>query len=300
MPDNRIEEAFRLFQSGMSLKGIAERFGVSPATVRSWKSRNKWEGPKKEPPKVKRNATQRNKRNATTQQTQRNTKEQIGNMLQPLFENNDLTESQKMFCIYFVKSFNATKSYQRAFGCSYGSALTAGPRLLGNVRIKLEIAHLKREKAIRAFLEPGDIIEEYIKIAFGDLGDYTEWVREWQPYMDKGQPVLIPGMDGKPILSGREVNVVKLKGSAEVDTSIVSEIKQGKEGTSIKLHDKMRALDWLAEHMDLATPEQRKRLELMTAQTRKLKSDIERAEGDETELSKLDRLLEDLDDQSDE
>lgn len=298
MPDNRIDEAYRLYQSGMSLKDIAEQFGISPATVRSWKSRNKWGGP--DPLKKEAATGKKTQRNTKKNATQRNsTKEQVANMLQPLFENTDLTESQKMFCIYFVKSFNATQSYLKAYGCQYSTALTSGPALLGNPRIKLEIARLKQEKAIRAFLEPGDIIEEYLKIAFGDLGDYAEWAREWQPYMDKGEPVLIPGMDGKPILSGREVNVVKLKGSSEVDTSIVSEIKQGKDGTSIKLHDKMRALDWLADHMELATAEQRKRMELMTVQTKKLKSDIERAEGDETELSKLDRLLEGLNDQSD-
>ena len=293
MPDNRIEEAYRLYQSGKSLKDIAEQFGVSPATVRSWKSRYKWGG--QDPPK-KETATQRN---ATKKATQRNeksnaTKEQVANMLHPLFENTDLTESQKMFCIYFVKSFNATKSYQKAFGCTYESALTAGPRMLGNVRIKLEIARLKKEKAMMAFLEPGDIVEQYIKIAFSDLGDFTEWGQEFEAtgsYKDK--------KTGEEVVVGRMINTIKLKEAAEVDTTVVAEVKQGKSGTSIKLHDKMRALDWLAEHMDLATAEQRKRMELMTAQTKKLKSDIERAEGDESELSKLDKLLEGFDDQSD-
>lgn len=293
MPDNRIEEAYRLYQSGMSLKAIAEQFGVSPATVRSWKSRHKWVGPEplKKEAATKKTAQRKTKNNAT----QRNAKaEQAANTLQPLLENTGLTEAQKMFCIYFVKSFNATKSYQKAFGCTYESALTAGPRMMGNVRVKLEIARLKKEKAMRAYLEPGDIVEQYLKIAFSDLGDFTEWGQEFEAtgsYKDK--------KTGEEVIVGRMINKIKLKESAEVDTSVVVEVKQGKSGTSIKLHDKMRALDWLAEHMDLATAEQRKRMELMTAQTKKIKSDVERAEGDENELSKLDKLLEGFDDQSD-
>lgn len=272
MPDNRIDEAYRLYQSGKSLKDIAEQFGVSPATVRSWKSRHKWGGP--DPPKKEAATKKTAQRNTKNNATQRNaTKEQAANMLQPLFENTDLTESQKMFCIYFVKSFNATKSYQKAFGCTYESALTAGPRMLGNIRIKLQIARLKQEKAIRVFLEPGDIIEEYIKIAFSDLGDFTEWGQEFEAtgsYNDK--------KTGEEVITGRMINTIKLKEATEVDTSVVAEVKQGKNGTSIKLHDKMRALDWLAEHIGMATDEQKARIELIKTQTDKIKgtgNDIE-------------------------
>ncbi|KAF5054008.1 Terminase small subunit [anaerobic digester metagenome] len=292
MPDKRIDEAYGLFKSGMSLKDIAEECGVSPSTVRSWKSRYKWAD--KDPPK-------RGSQSATQHKAQRNTKrsatkeatQSIANMLQPLLDNDGLTEQQKLFCIYFVKSFNATKSYQKAFGCTYESALTAGPRMLGNVRIKLEIARLKREKAMRAYLEPGDIFEEYIKIAFSDLGDYTEWGQEFEAtgsYTDK--------KTGEEVVVGRMVNVVKLKDTSEVDTSVVAEVKQGKNGTSIKLHDKMRALEWLADHLDMATGEQLKRMELMAAQIKKVQAEIKRTEGDDAELSKLDQLLGGLDDQT--
>lgn len=288
MPDNRIDEAYGLFKSGMSLKDIAEQFGVSPATVRSWKSRYKWAD--KDPPET---ATRKTK-GAAQQSAQRNaTQQSAANMLQPLFENTDLTESQKMFCIYFVKSFNATKSYQKAFGCSYTTAMTEGSRALRNPKITIEIARLKREKAIRAYLEPGDIIEEYIKIAFADLGDYVKWGQEFEAtgaYTDK--------KTGEEILTGRMVNQVTFGESSEIDSSIVAEVKKGKHGVSIKLHDKLRALEWLTEHLDMATQEQQARIELLGLQSRKIKADITRAEGDDAELSKLDRLLEGLDDQS--
>ena len=46
-----------------------------------------------------------------------------------------------------------------------------------------------------------------------------------------------------------------------MDGTLIAEVKQGKDGASVKLMDRMKALNWLAEHMDLATEEQRARIE---------------------------------------
>lgn len=45
------------------------------------------------------------------------------------------------------------------------------------------------------------------------------------------------------------------------------EVKQGKDGASIKLVDKMKALQWLADHMDIATAEQKAKIEQIRAKT---------------------------------
>ena len=45
-------------------------------------------------------------------------------------------------------------------------------------------------------------------------------------------------------------------------------MKQGRDGASIKLSDRMKALQWLSDHMDLATEEQRTRIEVMRAKAR--------------------------------
>ena len=55
-----------------------------------------------------------------------------------------------------------------------------------------------------------------------------------------------------------------------MDGSIIAEVKQGKDGASVKLADRMKALEWLAAHMDLATDEQRIRMEHLKAQTDKI------------------------------
>ncbi|WP_420540559.1 terminase small subunit (plasmid) [Paenibacillus polymyxa] len=54
-------------------------------------------------------------------------------------------------------------------------------------------------------------------------------------------------------------NYVSFKNSDEIDGTLVSEVKQGKDGVSVKLHDKTKALDVLTKYMDLL-PDKHKRM----------------------------------------
>ena len=82
----------------------------------------------------------------------------------------------------------------------------------------------------------------------------------------------------------QKLNVVKFKNSDEVDGTLISDINL--KNSSVKLLDRMKALDWLANHMDIATSEQRARIELLNVQ-------VDRATGkaNEDELSRVDELL---------
>ena len=59
---------------------------------------------------------------------------------------------------------------------------------------------------------------------------------------------------------------MRFKKSSEVDGTILSEVKHGRNGSSIKLADRMKALQWLSDHMEIATAEQAARLDLLKAQ----------------------------------
>ena len=63
---------------------------------------------------------------------------------------------------------------------------------------------------------------------------------------------------------------MKFKDSAFADGTILSEVKQGRDGASIKLSDRMKALDWLGRHMNLVTEEQRAKMYLIKAQTQNI------------------------------
>ena len=64
----------------------------------------------------------------------------------------------------------------------------------------------------------------------------------------------------------------------------MAEVKSGRDGASIKLADRMKALDWLAAHMDLATDEQRARIAQIKAQTERLSTQPVENEDDGVEI----------------
>jgi phage terminase small subunit len=91
--------------------------------------------------------------------------------LDNFLEDSDLTVKQILFCLYYVRSFNATQS---AINVGYSSmtAHVQGPRLLGNVRIRDEIKRVKEEMTRGHYLEAMDVLNKYIKIAFSDITDF--------------------------------------------------------------------------------------------------------------------------------
>ena len=74
-------------------------------------------------------------------------------------------------------------------------------------------------------------------------------------------------------ISEKKMNPFKFtqfRESDEVDGTLISEVKQGRDGASIKLADRMKALDWLADHMDFATPEQKAKVRKLQAETERI------------------------------
>lgn len=254
------------YLNGMKYKDIAEKYGVTINTVKSWKVRYGWikDGKKSVHTKTKKVCTQKLDKDDDN-------KKPIADAVEEVEENTELTDKQRLFCIYYIRCFNATKAYQKAYGCSYETALVNGSRLLGNAKIKTEILHLKQNRLNKELLSGEDIFQKYMDIAFADITDYVDFGTEEVPVMSLHGPVQVKNpKTGKKETLTKIVNVARFKNSVEVDGTIISEVRQGKDGASIKLADKMKALQWLSDHMDLATEEQQARVAQIKAQTDKL------------------------------
>jgi len=52
-----------------------------------------------------------------------------------------------------------------------------------------------------------------------------------------------------------------LKTHDEIDGSVVNEIKQGKDGITIKFHDKLKALEALTKYFDLLPDNHKRKIE---------------------------------------
>lgn len=256
-PDKRIEQARAMYLKGMKLVEIASQLNLPEGTVRSWKNRYNWD----------------DKSNATLQKKKRNVAKKINvknkaaeDTVNQVMENIDLTDKQRLFCVLYIRCFNATKAYRKAYGCSYEVANSEGYRLLVNPCIRDEISRLKRNRLNREMLDEHDIFQRYMDIAFSDMTDFVEFGREKIQVMSAFGPVMVPDPEtGEKVPLMQEVNTIRFRESAEVDGSLIAEVKQGKNGASIKLLDRLKALDWLADHMNLATEEQRARIAAMKA-----------------------------------
>lgn len=248
-PDERIEKAKQMYFAGIKLVDIAKELKVPEGTIRSWKNRYKWDC---NVAKTERNAAINAKR----------VKKVVAEEVENVTQNTELTDKQQLFCLYYIRSFNATKAYQKAYGCDYHSAMRNGSRLLKNDKVKNEIFKMKQEKLNREFFSESDVFQKYIDIAFADITDYLEFGTEEIPVTSLHGPVKVIDPDtGEEKQLTKIVNKVRFKDSAQLDGTILVEVKQGKEGASIKLADRMKALQWLSEHMDMATTEQKLRMQ---------------------------------------
>lgn len=247
---NKYEEAEKDYIAGMKYTDIATKYGVSIDTVKSWKKRYKW--------------VRKSVHTKCTQKSEKRVQpktEQIEHEKVTENKEDELTEKQRLFCVFFVKSFNATKAYQKAYGVDKNTAAVNGCRMLRNAKVQNEIKELKEITIAQAFLTEEDILQKYIDLAFSDITDFAEF---------KG-------------------SIVKLKNSNEVDGSLIKEIKAGMFGPSIKLKDSQKALDWLSRYF-MMNPMDKHRQEF---EKRKMELELLKLEASKTQEQPQDETPDD-------
>ena len=116
-----------------------------------------------------------------------------------------------------------------------------------------------------------DLFQKMMDIAYSDATDFLSFGRRINEE------------------TGLEYNYVDFLDSSEVDGTLIQEVKQGKDGCSIKLVSKEFALKWLDKHYSEATDLQKAQLEQLRAQTDKLKADSNDI-PDESVQNKMDAI----------
>ncbi|HDR7640746.1 TPA: terminase small subunit [Bacillus wiedmannii] len=250
------------------IEEIAEELGKSISLVRKWKSKDKWDE------NITGNITTGKK--VITKVENPKTKKK----LKAILEDEELSEKERLFCLYYVKYFNGTQAALKS-GYTKESAHVQASRLLRRERVSSYIKELKGELVENVFVEAMDVLKEYIKIAFADITNYLNFGQREITFQDD---------DGNEVT--RLVNFVDLYEADMVDGSIITEVKQGRDGISVKLADKMKALDKLAQYFDLV-PDNFKRqieeerhkmqMEVQKAQVDKIKADTARIKGEDGE-----------------
>lgn len=239
------EQAKQDYLAGMKIKDIANKTGKSASTIRSWKSRYKWDDgsitdnapPKSVATKHNKSATQ-HKNVATSYETQKAIED---------LADSDLKEKQKAFAMEYVRLSNATQAYINVYDVAYKTAVVNGPRLLGNARVQEGITELRKAKFKELSIGVFDLIEDLAKEARADIGDFVEFGKHDEMALDADKKVKLDTND-EPIIIHK--SWVQFKDNDKVDTSLIKNISMGKDGPHIELHDRDKARKQLLEYFN--------------------------------------------------
>ena len=238
------------YELGMKYKDIANKYGVSINTVRSWKTRYKW---------------QRNKSKKEVHINQKDVHPKtLTDAAITQLNNSNLKDKQKAFVLEYLRLFNAAQAYINVYEVDYQTAKTNGPRLLRNAHIQKQIKAIREAKLKELAIEPLDLIEDVAKEAKADIGNYLNF-GSWSEKLiekkktkktfkdDKGHELSTNVVEDKPVLDadGKQVTIhhsyLYFKDKDQVDTSLIKKITKGKDGATIELYDKTKARDQLLE-----------------------------------------------------
>ncbi|WP_165206727.1 terminase small subunit [Weissella sagaensis] len=264
------EQAKQDYLAGMKIKDIAQKIGKSASTIRSWKSRYKWDGASDKVAKTatKNVATKCNK--SATQHKNVATSQKADQVIDELSDS-DLTDKQKAFVIEYVRLFNATQAYISVYGVDYTTAKTAGPRMLENVGVKSAIELLRKARLHDLGANRQDILTDLMKQSFSDIGSYLDFGEHDEYAQDAmGDPIV--DVNGNRVI--KHMSWVQLKDRAMVDTSLIKKVSIGRDGVVLDLYDKQVAQARLLAELNKQQPDA-----LSNAQVRRAKAEAILAEA---------------------
>lgn len=159
-------------------------------------------------------------------------------------DNATMTDKQKRFVEEYLIDLNATKAAIRA-GYSKESARQIGADNMSKTYIQEAIAEAMKRRSERTEVTQDMIVAQLAKIAFVDMKDVVTWEEREE----------VVGVDKEGNVHKKNRLRISVKESDEVDGTVLQEISEtvGKAGVthSIKLNDRMKALEMLGRHLGM-------------------------------------------------
>lgn len=181
-------------------------------------------------------------------------KEDAKNTMIDVLVDLDLTDKETDFVLYYLESNNATQSYLKSYKINKKWAGIKGYQLLHKPKIESAIKKLKKIQKHALDVNPNMYVETLLKGASADIGDYIEFREEDVPILDADGSQMHDPDTGEPLY--KKVNKMHLTDSAFVDTGVVTGIKQGRDGISITLVDKLKCLELLRKYFNWGEEQQ--------------------------------------------
>lgn len=142
-------------------------------------------------------------------------------------EYNKLSTKQQRFVDEYCVDFNGTQAAIRA-GYAANSAFVQAARLLSYDKIKKALEERKTEIAEESKLKASDVIDELRRIAFSDITQVMSF-------------------------TASKAKIKSSKKLSEDAKKIVASVSQTKAGLTVKLHDKVKALELLGRYLNIFT-----------------------------------------------
>ncbi len=167
-----------------------------------------------------------------------------------IYTNDEFTEKQKLFCEEYLIDLNATQAAIRA-GYSENTAMEQGYQLLQKTSVCERIQHLMDERHERTKIEADKVLEDIAKITSSKITDFLEIIEKnvvigYEKDKDGDRDYTKPITQKKKVVDVKET--IKMNPEA---IPAISEVKKTKHGISIKLYDKLKALELLGKHLKL-------------------------------------------------
>jgi phage terminase small subunit len=93
----------------------------------------------------------------------------------------ELTQKQKMFCLEYLKTFNATASYKKVYWVSQKSAEALWPKLLGNIRVSEYLSEKAQKKVEKAEMWVEYVLEKLQQVINIWMWEQEVELEEWKP-----------------------------------------------------------------------------------------------------------------------
>ena len=136
-----------------------------------------------------------------------------------------LTAKQKRFANEYIIDLNATQAAIRA-GYTSKYANTNANKLLQNTTLAEYIQGLMDERSRRTLVTQDKVVNELANIAFADISSFLK-------------------------VKNNQVEVFDTDSIQHEMLAAIAEIKEGNYEISIKLHDKLKALELLGRHLGM-------------------------------------------------
>jgi phage terminase small subunit len=165
----------------------------------------------------------------------------------------DVTQKQQNFCHRIVEGNSAVDAYRLSYDAANMSAEAVkveASRLLDNPNLTLTIDALRTDLRKRHEAQVDRVIEEYSRVAFGNLFDFLSKDKDGSTYVD------LSALTREQAACLQEVTVDQLLARPVVDDQGGEARKVAVLKTRIKLADKARALDSLAKILGLFREQQ--------------------------------------------